>query len=914
MPRQNAYLAALNRGIISADALGRVDVEVTALAAETMDNWLPKTLGPMRLRTGLQYLGATASNNAAQVIDFIAGTTDTAILELTANVMRIWVADALVTRASVSTTIATLTSATGWTDASTNGATLTHDGSGLTLNTTNAGGIAKVTRTITVAGGDQNVEHGIKIVIPVGYGYVYLRVGSAAGGDEYVEETRLLAGQHHLAFTPTGDFHLTIWAKDRYAVTKRVTSIAVEGAGVVSIVTPWGASDLNNLQWDQSADVVFVACDGIKQTRIERRAAHSWSVVDYRANDGPFVGQTSEIKLKPAAATGRTTLTANQAFFDANHVGSLFRLFHNGHSFRHDVGGEEVFTDPIRVAGEINTNYSERDFSITTAGTWSGTLNVERSIISSEDNFAEYPRDASAGSTADITTNTTYNNEDEDPGIIAWYRVGFQSGNYTSGTAQVTLTYVAGGDYGLARVVAFTSTTVVDVEVLRLFRKLTYTNLWSEGAWSAQQTFPTCTTLHKGRLWWFSGSQIWGSVSDDYESFDQENLADDGPIIRTIGQGPVDKVNFAASLGDLVFGTAAGEWVARASGGILTPADFELVPISTFGSKDNFRVARIDEAALMVHRSGMRLLEIAPGQTRSGYSTSDITVAVPDLLTAGVVSIAVQRFPDTRIHCVLADGTVAILTYDNAENLRSWVTLSTGTTGAPGAVERVVVLSQANEDAVYYVVKRTIGGSPVRFLEKFSLESACIGGTLNKQLDSFIVQSGSPTTTVSGLTHLEGEAVAVWADGNVVEESDGSDGFQAKLFTVASGAITLDDAASDVVVGLPYTAQFKSTKLAYAAAGGTAVNQRKRAVELGLVLGTSHHRGLRAGRDFTTMNNLPQVADGAAVATGTIFSSYDEPMVPFEGDWNTDSRLCLEGNAPYPVTVKAVSIGVQTSG
>ena len=69
---------------------------------------------------------------------------------------------------------------------------------------------------------------------------------------------------------------------------------------------------------------------------------------------------------------------------------------------------------------------------------------------------------------------------------------------------------------------------------------------------------------------------------------------------------------------------------------------------------------------------------------------------MPKLLAAGVVSMAVQRYPETRVHCVLSDGTVAVLTYDQAENLRSWVTLSTGTSGVPSAVERVVVLTRAD--------------------------------------------------------------------------------------------------------------------------------------------------------------------------------------------------------------------------
>jgi hypothetical protein len=917
MPRQNVLLQALNRGLVSANALGRIDIEELRLAAEEMDNWLPMRLGPMRLRPGLGYIGATASNNASLIVPFIAGTLETALIELTANVMRVWVDDVLVTRPSVSTTIASIFSSSGWTDASTNGATLTFDANGLTLNTTNAGGIAKCTRQITVAGGDQNVEHGVTLIVPTGYDPVYLRIGSSAGAENYIEETRLLAGEHHLAFTPTGDFHLTIWATDRYAVTKRLSYLAVDPAANVAIATPWGASDLDLIQTDQSGDVIFVACNGQKQKRIERRSDRSWSVVDYRAFDGPFVGQTAPVKVKPAAATGRTTLTADRPLFKSTQVGGLFRLFHNGQNFRMDVGGEAVFSDPIRVNGVQGTNYNERSFGVTIAGTWVGTLNVERSLIGDDVGFGAYPRDASAATTVNITANATYANEDEDDNLVAWYRVGFIPGGYTSGTAQITFAYVFGGDFGIGRITAYTSSTSVDIEVLRPFRGTGYVDNWSEGAWTAAQGYPSALVIGEGRLWQFGGAQIWGSVSDDFESYDQENTNDDGPIVRTIGQGPVDNVNFAVALNNIVIGTDGSELVLRASSvdEPMTPTNFSIKTISTFGSKTNFPAVRIDESSLFVHRSGQHVLEIAPGQSRSGYVTTDLTLAVPDLLAAGVVSMAVQRYPETRVHCVLDDGTVAILTYDTAENLRSWVTLATGTTGVPSEVERVVVLPRVDEDAVYYVVKRTVGGSVKRFIEKFALLTECAGGTLNKQMDAFVVVANSPaSTTVSGLSHLEGEAVVVWADGNVVEESDGADGYRAKEFTVSSGAITLSVAATSIVVGLAYRARFKSAKLAYAAGGGTALTQRKDVTQLGLLLGTTHHRGLKMGGTYTRMDNLPQNVGGATIATGTIHSAFDEPMIPFDGDWDTDSRVCLEGNAPYPVTVKALVVGVHTSG
>jgi hypothetical protein len=37
-------------------------------------------------------------------------------------------------------------------------------------------------------------------------------------------------------------------------------------------------------------------------------------------------------------------------------------------------------------------------------------------------------------------------------------------------------------------------------------------------------------------------------------------------------------------------------------------------------------------------------------------------------------------------------------------------------------------------------------------------------------------------------------------------------------------------------------------------------------------------------------------------------------MMPVSSDWNTDSRLCLRAQAPYPFTAGALVLDVKTNG
>ncbi len=124
---------------------------------------------------------------------------------------------------------------------------------------------------------------------------------------------------------------------------------------------------------------------------------------------------------------------------------------------------------------------------------------------------------------------------------------------------------------------------------------------------------------------------------------------------------------------------------------------------------------------------------------------------------------------------MLADGTVAICVFDPLEQVNCWIKYATD-----GIVEDAFILPAMTEDAVYYIVRRVVDGDTVRYREKWALENDCQGGDLNKQADCFAAYDGAATATMTGLDHLEGKTVTVWADGK-----------DAGTATVFGGAIAL---------------------------------------------------------------------------------------------------------------------------
>ena len=293
---------AFNRGLISRLALARDDLQRYRLSAETMVNWMPRVLGSMMLRPGTKYIDSTRNDAEARLIPFVFSSSDTAILELTSNVLRVWVDDVLIARPTVTSAVSNGdfdANLTGWTDADEAGGTSVWATGGY-MSLTGSGFDAAIRRQeITVTAGSDNVEHGLRVVI--NRGPCVFKCGSSAGDDDYISETKLGVGTHSLSFTPTGNFHLEF--SNRLDRAVYVDSVQVESSGVMELPTVW--TDLDLVRKDSSGDITYLACEGCKPQKIERRSARSWSVVDYAPEDGPYrVENVDPINLTPSAASG----------------------------------------------------------------------------------------------------------------------------------------------------------------------------------------------------------------------------------------------------------------------------------------------------------------------------------------------------------------------------------------------------------------------------------------------------------------------------------------------------------------------------------------------------------------------------------------------------------------------------------
>ena len=165
---------------------------------------------------------------------------------------------------------------------------------------------------------------------------------------------------------------------------------------------------------------------------------------------------------------------------------------------------------------------------------------------------------------------------------------------------------------------------------------------------------------------------------------------------------------------------------------------------------------------------------------------------------------------------------------------------------------------------------------------------------------------GTPTTTISGLNHLEGLTVAIVADGSVQPSQ-----------MVTGGSITMQHPASLVLVGLPFTAQLQTSYLDPPGSPMTAQGKRKNIYSATIRVEAS--RGLQVGTNQidastqpggypVTWTGMKEIKErGALVNAGSAIPLFTgDWFINIPADWNTAGQVAIQSTSPMPANVLAV--------
>ena len=454
---------------------------------------------------------------------------------------------------------------------------------------------------------------------------------------------------------------------------------------------------------------------------------------------------------------------------------------------------------------------------------------------------------------------------------------------------------------GYAKITAVTDTTNATIEILTTLSASTATADWRLGSFSDTTGHPSSVTFFEQRLV-FAGTSnepqtLFFSRSGDYENMDANiggTIADDDAIIYTIASNQVNAIRFMTATRTLIVGTAGGEFTVSGGGTdvAITPTNILIKKQSNHGAA-NVDAISAGNATLFLQRAKRKIRELAYNFDVDGYLAPDMTILAEHITEGGITQMAYQQEPNQIVWMTRSDGELVGLTYQREQQVTAWHRqIFGGSFGSGNAVcESVAVIpTDDTEYQVYVIVKRTINSITRRYVEYLNnFDFTETDNTTFNFLDSQLDYSGSATTTITGLEHLEGQTVSILADGSTHPDK-----------TVSSGAITLDRSSTKVKVGLSYTSLLQTMRLDAGAANGTSQGKTKRIYDISLRLFESV--GVEVGPDLSNMERIPFRSSADDMDTAIPVFTGDKE-IEFRGNYETDGFIFVRQTQPLPLTV-----------
>ena len=389
---------------------------------------------------------------------------------------------------------------------------------------------------------------------------------------------------------------------------------------------------------------------------------------------------------------------------------------------------------------------------------------------------------------------------------------------------------------------------------------------------------------------------LWFSKSADYLNF-SVGTNDDDALIYTIASNKVNAIRYFSATRILNIGTSGGEYVlTTTNGGPVTPTSTVIRKYSNYGCIDS-EVVQVADVTLFAQRGARKVREFRYiGEVDvSGYAAPDITILAEHLTEGGIQEFAYQQEPESIVWARRTDGTLLGLTYRREEEIVAWHKHIIGGTfsGGQAVVESIITLpTDSGEDELYMIVKRTINGATKRYVEV--MKTFDFGGDTTAAffVDSGLVYSGSATTTLSGLYHLEGETMSVLANGATHPDK-----------SVSSGGITLDFSATSGAVGFGYTSEMQTLRLEAGSSDGTSQGKPKRIHDI--TVRFHETVGAEVGTDSGTADRI-FFRDSSMNMDEAVPLFTGDKEIEFAGGFVDGDRIYVRQSQPLPMTVLAL--------
>ena len=245
-------------------------------------------------------------------------------------------------------------------------------------------------------------------------------------------------------------------------------------------------------------------------------------------------------------------------------------------------------------------------------------------------------------------------------------------------------------------------------------------------------------------------------------------IRDDDRIEFRVAAREANTIRHIVPLTNLLMLTGSAEWrVTSVNSDAITPTSISVKPQSYVGA-NNAQPVIVNNSLVYGAARGGHVRELGYNWQANGFITGDLSLRAPHLFdNFTIVDMSLSKSPIPIVWAVSSSGRLLGLTYVPEQQIGAWHQHDTD-----GTFESVACVSEGNDDVTYCVIKRTIEGSEVRYVERMGTR------LFATQRDNFFVDCGATyngtntdtnrTVTVSGGTnYTKGETVTVTVNYNL---------------------------------------------------------------------------------------------------------------------------------------------------
>lgn len=653
-------------------------------------------------------------------------------------------------------------------------------------------------------------------------------------------------------------------------------------AEIYEITHTYAEDELEDLRYTQSADVMFIVHGDHPERQLARTADTSWAISDTGLIDGPYLTAPSDgvtLSTGGTGTTGTVTLTASSGIFAA--------------------------TD---TSGTGGTGKTDRLIRIQTRSTRQAISDITQDSSGRVSYSGDNPSVGDTVYIADVVGMVEVNNKTFEISSVNTTdkRFRLKDTDTTGFTA-----YTSGGTFQLlrdkwvwAKITGYTSATVVEAEIqddeslgsggpLDLFRL---------GAWSTTTGYARVNTFHENRLISAGTSsqpdKVWASAVDGFNDH-APGTDDDLAWNFSLLSDKLDAIQWISSQRQLRVGTAGSEFIMTGGSGesSITPTSIDVKRDTSIGSTFTKALA-IQNSTLFVQRPGRIMREFAYNFDVDSFVSPDISLAAEDITRPAIAQMVFQQDPDGVVWVRRSDGQLVGLTYLRDQDVVGWHKHPLG--GTDAIVTHLAVIPSTNQDTLWAIVSRTVNGATVQTIESLGEEFFQQDISDAVFLDAAqSITAASPTDTVTGLNHLEGETVSILTDGGVHPTK-----------VVTNGTITLESNYTKIHVGLPYTQRLKTLKIEPGTQLGSTQGSRSRVTSL--IMRFFETVGAKFGTNNSPLKPLVFRKPSDLQDEGVPLFTGDKEVRP-PGGYGDALEIEIVQDQPLPLTLLGYVAKVETS-